>query len=166
MFYNYGQLRLQIMNQEPPIKNSEDGRCGFITRKGQPCRNWAMPRTDPPACRWHLKLDIKREESSPNPYFNLLMDREKAFITRQLENYDLTAEIVLVRIILGRLLDRFNGSGEALNMEDLDRLTRLIFSGARTLSLLVNQSQGSNRSSMAWLDKALVVFSRDYGLNL
>jgi hypothetical protein len=142
--------------------NTSKPRCSYRTRRNLDCRNFAAPGTEPPACRHH-RLPIPAQSFvAPAPYFAALTEEEKALWDDQGNQSGLGAEVALVRIVLGRLLNRLNDPTYALLPVDLGRLTNLIFAGARTVAQLVSRAGDEEGDIQPWLAQALDVLASDF----
>lgn len=163
---------------------SERTRCSRTTQRGTPCRNPAVPGSDPPVCRRHINRSSAAKTAGGTPasppdhepfgparpgfdpthlYLPHLTAGEIEALTDGRAG-DLRPELTLVRAVLRRLLAAFD-SPASETPDELRRLAALVFSGARTVAHLLAQS-GDDANTDAWLDSALDALSGDYALDL
>ncbi|MBP9502053.1 MAG: hypothetical protein KBF17_07840 [Candidatus Promineofilum sp.] len=137
--------------------------CSHRTRRGRPCRNPAAPGTRPPACRRH--------RGRPNPaqghfyFYNPTADESQALQTG-FPGPDLQPEIDLVRIVLRRLMGVLDDPTAELSVEETRRLAGVVFSGARTVALLIDRHTARAGEMRQWLAEALVVLGDERGIEL
>lgn len=169
-------------------------RCGALTRRNRPCRNAALPQSDPPRCARHR--DAPSQLSFPNlppqePAKQKSAPASRAHRTatadevvepapRYLPGFapqglgaleleglapDLQHELQEVRLVMYRLLRLWDDAEPPLPPEEARRLAALVFSGARTVAHLLNQQAGSG-DARGWLKGALDQVAAEYGIDL
>lgn len=154
-------------------------RCTHLTARGRPCRNPAMPETDPPACARHrgirkgaLPMTKKAEPAAVEPhppapaltpdpldtdhfYFPRPTAADQRVLEGTAELPDLRPEIDLVRVVLRRLLAYLDVTDGELTPEEVRRVSGLVFTGARTVALLVGKRATRPPGMEAWLQDVL-----------
>jgi len=173
---------------------STHARCGALTRRNRPCRNAALPQSNPPRCARHrgapsqlslLNLQPQeqaRQKSAPSGRAHRAAttgdDAEPAqqylrgFAPQGLDALeleglapDLQRELQGVRLVMYRLLRLWNDAEPPLSSEEARRLAALVFTGARTVAHLLNQQAGSG-DARGWLKGALDQMAAEYDLGL
>ena len=170
-------------------------RCQQVTRRGRPCRNPALPNSDPPRCaRHHSQPDdaVQRplpglvpdpgDQPPPKPVRAAnrhVPDTPEAHQPRlpgywawelaELEldglSADLRQEVQQVRVVILRLLRLWDNPAQPLAPEEARRLATLLFSGARTVAHLLNR-QTKEGDGQDWLAQVLDELGGKYGVNL
>lgn len=148
------------------MTNSRKKSCTYRTRKGEACRNPAIPGTNPPACWHHHQQSREFTKKKIDYYANGLSDEEHEIWLELAANPSLTEELALARVVLGRLMSRLNDPAYILLPEDLRRLAGLIFTGARTVAQLITQESGHGLDIQPWLVEALSEFSGEHEIEL
>lgn len=123
--------------------------CTGTTRRGTPCRNQALPDSQPPRCRLHLLDQPGLVAASPAA-----------------DSRDLSAELLLVRDVLGRLADRLDDPTYTLLPDDLRTLATLIYSGVRTVAYLLARQPEAANDLQTWLNRALDTLAADLSADL
>jgi hypothetical protein len=170
-------------------------RCAHLTARGRPCRNPAMPGTDPPACATHrgIRNDELRMTNEEGPaavqphllglepaadplhndplntdhfYFPRPTAADQRVIEGTAEPPDLRPEIDLVRVVLRRLLAYLDETAGELSPEEVRRVSGLVFTGARTVALLVGKRPTRPPDMEAWLQDVLREMGEKYGQEL
>ncbi len=124
--------------------------CTGVTRRGTPCRNPALPRTQPPRCRHHAGCTNTGTATAP----------------AVAEPRNLTAELRLVRDVLSRLADRLDDPTYTLLPDEMRSLATLIFSGVRTVAYLIARQDDTAADLQTWLDQALDTLSGELSTDL
>ncbi len=162
---------------------SDKQPCSHLTRRGQPCRNPAAPGSDPPTCARHrdrpapqatqpaLPLSLPAAPSpQPARPVHLYLPAPTADTLRALEADalagDLQPEIDLVRVVLRRLLAYLHESADDMPPDELRRVSGLLFTGARTVALLLGKRPTHSTDLTDWLAAALKEMSDQYGREL
>jgi len=121
-------------------------RCSATTRRGGPCRRWAIRDSDPPLCAAHAGQGApgagpSQDETNVSPgfYVPALLPQELDHSLRQ-SNLTLDEEISLARICLLRVAEALKANGK-LTPEQRIRLAALIFRGASTIARLLRDQQ-------------------------
>ncbi|HRO91317.1 MAG TPA: hypothetical protein PLC06_12520 [Promineifilum sp.] len=106
--------------------------------------------------------------SSPPPGDHLYFPRPTAAEQRVLaataDEPDLLPEVELVRLVLRRLLAHLDESAGELPVEEVRRLAALLFTGARTVALLLGKRAPARPETEAWLAEALREMMEDQEL--
>lgn len=174
---------------------SNRARCQQVTRRGRPCRNSALPDSDPPRCACHrgradaavqLPLPGLRpdpcDQPAPQPAPAVQHPAPDAPEAHQphLPGYwawelaeleldglspDLRQEVQMVRVVILRLLRLWDNPAQPLPPEEARRLATLIFSGARTVAHLLAR-QTKEADGQDWLATALDELGEKYGIKL
>lgn len=169
--------------------------CQQVTRRGRPCRNPALPDSDPPRCARHrsqpddavqyplpgLVLDpgdqpapqpvraAKRHVPDMSETHQPRLPGYWAWELAELEldglSSDLRQEIQQVRVTILRLLRLWDNPAQPLTSEETRRLATLIFSGARTVAHLLSR-QTEETDATEWLAQALATMGSKYDLDL
>ncbi len=169
-------------------------RCEALTRRNRPCRNAALPQSDPPRCIRHRGAPSQlpfpnlppqepaRQKSAPAGRTHRAATADEAVEPAQrclpgfapqgldaleLEGLapDLQRELQEVRLVMYRLLRLWDDAEPPLPPEEARRLAALVFSGARTVAHLLNQQAGSG-DARGWLKGALDQVAAEYGIDL
>ncbi|MBP6786283.1 MAG: hypothetical protein KA170_01740 [Candidatus Promineofilum sp.] len=158
--------------------------CSHLTRRGRPCRNPAVAGSDPPACAGHLGRPAPQASQPALPLFpatvpapprtrpggHFYLPGPTADALRALEADtpagDLQPEIDLVRVVLRELLAYLHETGEDLPPDELRRVSGLLFTGARTVALLLGKRPARSSDMDEWMIAALKEMSEQYGREL
>lgn len=174
-------------------------RCTYLTRRGRPCRNPAMPGIEPPVCAVHRRIGhdesgIRNEEATPGGrrylpglapsqfadplttdplitgspppthlYFPRPTAAEMSVLAATAGDPDLRSEIGLARVVLLRLMAHLQ---EELPPEELRRVAGLIFTGARTVAMLLGKRPARPDDTQQWLAAALAEMGEMVGREL
>lgn len=143
-------------------------RCTQLTRRGTYCRRTAIPGSDPPACHYHARAITRPDGQATvgGPANSLFSTGELMALEQSDEVGDLRPEIEMVRGVLRRLLRWFGDAESEVSPEEARRLSSLIFTGARTVALLLSRQPDQADDLQQWLNKALDALSDEYGLEL
>ena len=204
---------------------SEKPRCSHPTTRGRPCRNPAVPGSEPPACGKHGGITNQEGETndegatngrqmvlpgmetvdrpqttddrppatnhsplptdplptdpplprSPSPlppfspshlYFPRPTAAEQRVLAATAEELDLQPEVELVRLVLRRLLAHLDESAGELPPEETRRVAALLFTGARTIALLLGKRPPARPEMEEWMEKALREMKDNYELRI
>lgn len=164
-------------------------RCTYLTRRSRPCRNPAMPGTEPPSCAVHRKIrheetplnqmylpglapspadePLTRDPGSPGHlYFPRPTAADRSVLAATATELDLRPEIDLARVVLRRLMAHLEESGGELPPEELRRVAGLVFTGARTVAMLLGKRTARPEDAQQWLAAALAEMGEMYGREL
>lgn len=189
-------------------------RCSHLTTRGRPCRNFAAPGTEPPACARHRRITngelrmaneeapacgqpylpgLERSWQLPLPdrrppaaalhpldtdllttdplttdhvYFPRPTAADQRVIAATAEEPDLRPEVELVRVVLRRLLAHLDETAGELPPEEVRRVAGLLFSGARTVALLLGKRPLNPVETEAWMVEALRLMGEAVGREL
>jgi hypothetical protein len=138
--------------------------CTALTRRGAPCRSAARPGTEPPRCGRHLTTGSQAR--STQPFYRIALTTDEVADLERAGATSAADEVLLVRVVLRRLLQRLNDPTYTVLPEDLRGLAGLIFAGARTVMQLLAQ-QAAGRSDLDdWLNQALDVVAAELSTEL
>ena len=157
--------------------------CSHLTQRGRPCRNSAVPGSDPPVCVRHRDRPAPQATQPALPIFpaavappqparpaHLYLPTPTADALRALEADapagDLQPEIDLVRVVLRRLLAYLNESAGDMPPDELRRVSGLLFTGARTVALLLGKRPARSTDLADWMAAALKEMGDRYGREL
>ncbi len=157
--------------------------CSHLTQRGRPCRNPAVPGSDPPVCVRHRDRPAPQATQPALPIFpaavappqparpaHLYLPTPTADALRALEADapagDLQPEIDLVRVVLRRLLAYLNESAGDMPPDELRRVSGLLFTGARTVALLLGKRPARSTDLADWMAAALKEMGDRYGREL
>ncbi|MCB8934770.1 MAG: hypothetical protein H6663_04830 [Candidatus Promineofilum sp.] len=157
--------------------------CSYLTRRGRPCRNPAAPGSNPPACPRHRDRPAPQARQPALPLYapaaplparpratHFYLPAPAADALRALEADapagDLQSEIDLVRTVLRQLLAYLNESAGDMPPDELRRVSGLLFTGARTVALLLGKRPARPDDLADWMVAALKEMSDQYGREL
>lgn len=168
-------------------------RCTYLTRRGRPCRNPAMPGTEPSSCAVHRKIRPEETPSqmylpglAPSPadellngasrnsgpqspghlYFPRPTAADQSVLAATATELDLRPEIDLARVVLRRLMAHLEESGGELSPEELRRVAGLVFTGARTVAMLLGKRPARPEDAQQWMVAALAEMGEMVGREL
>ena len=139
------------------------------------CREWR--RYDaPPVARQTTKCEmLPPPPFPPSPllpstlpgdhlYFPRPTAAEQRVLAATADEPDLLPEVELVRLVLRRLLAHLDESAGELPVEEVRRVAALLFTGARTVALLLGKRAPARPETEAWLVEALREMREDQEL--
>ena len=88
-------------------------------------------------------------------YFPRPTAAEQRVLAATADEPDLLPEVELVRLVLRRLLAHLDESAGELPVEEVRRVAALLFTGARTVALLLGKRAPARPETEAWLAEAL-----------
>lgn len=161
----------KIRKYESGIRNEEAAEQlalpGMEEVRRDPCRatNDEMRDAPPPP---FPPAPLPPFSSSPPPGDHLYFPRPTAAEQRVLaataDEPDLLPEVELVRLVLRRLLTHLDESAGELPVEEVRRVAALLFTGARTVALLLGKRAPTRPETEAWLAEALREMREDQEL--
>lgn len=170
-------------------------RCEQTTRRGRPCRNPALPDSEPPRCARHrgqpdaaeqrhlpgllpdlddqpairsvpvAKRPAPEAPDAHQPHLPGYWAWELAELELDGLSPDLRQEVQMVRVVILRLLRLWDNPAQPLAPEEARRLATLIFSGARTVAHLLARPV-KETDGQDWLATALDELGEKYGVKL
>jgi len=136
-------------------------RCSQVTRRGRPCRNPALPGSNPPACRRHARLDLARASQARLGFYDAYLSADELeALDREGRTTGVESEVTLVRVMLRRLLARY----DACDDDAARKLASLVFTGTRTLALLLRGRTNDESGFNEWLNRLLDDFGDEIGV--
>jgi hypothetical protein len=125
----------------------ESHKCSYTTRAGAPCRSWAIPGTDPPACSAHAGRNVGAGAPPGNQnrrthgfYAVALTRQELADLVAYAGDTTLDGEIACARVALRRVLNLLLSAGpegSTLSPQEYGRLVALSLQATRTVARLL-----------------------------
>lgn len=143
--------------------------CQALTRRGRPCRNAALPHSDPPRCARHAVPPAPVAVVEPvatQPRLPGMSDEELDALEEECAAPGVERELQVVRLVLRRLFRLMNDPEQPPTPEEARRLAAVVFSGTRTVAYLLNQRAGAGAGGQEWLKRALEALAVDYDLDL
>jgi hypothetical protein len=126
-------------------------KCSHTTTQGKPCRAWAMPGTDPPACSAHAGRNVGAGAPAGNVnrrahgfYSPALTEEELADLVAAADDLTLDDEIACARVLLRRIMRSLDINPDPetpLSIDDLHKLTSLALQAARTIARLLRDKR-------------------------
>ena len=145
-------------------------RCTRLTKKGEPCRGWAVRGTDPPTCTSHLHVEpigggsdrgaaprvwlgaqgralaaARSPEAARGSeqgfYTPTLSAEELADLVLYAADLTLADEIACTRVAVRRTLEFLGQERGSLSESAYLRAAGLVFQGARTIARLLRDQQ-------------------------
>ena len=162
-------------------------RCAHPTTRGRPCRNPALPGTEPPVCALHRRMGsdgradsrppttahcpLPTDPLAPDPspahlYFPRPAAADLGVLAASAGDPDLRPEIDLARVVLRRLMTYLEESAGELPPEELRRVAGLVFTGARTVAMLLGKRPARPDDAQQWLAAALTEMGEQHGWEL
>ncbi len=141
-------------------------RCAHPTTRGRPCRNPALPGTEPPVCALHRRMDGDEPGRAAHLYFPRPAAADLGVLAATAGDPDLRPEIELARVVLRRLMAHLEESAGELPPEELRRVAGLVFTGARTVAMLLGKRPARPDDAQQWLAAALAEMGERYGWEL
>lgn len=116
-------------------------KCSHLTKKGNPCRAWAITGSDPPACSAHSRANRGAGAPAGNQnridhgfYGRVYSLEEIADLVAHAVDESLDDEIAAVRVAIRRVFEQLEHD---LVAEEYAKLAALIFTGANTVARLL-----------------------------
>jgi len=158
------------------VSQSPSRRCSHITRKGQPCRAWAMHGTDPPVCSVHAGLagapPGNQYGRTHGFYSTVLEPDELADLVVYADDLSLDDEIAAARVGLRRVLSALTAAKDdgPASRQAYGHLAGLVFEGARTVARLLRDQRAISGDAAGGLSgaiaQALDELSVEWGIEL
>ena len=146
-------------------------RCQALTRRGRPCRNTALPHSDPPRCARHAGRAASGgpvaagEPLATQPRLPHMSDEELDALEDDAVP-SVERELHVVRQVLQRLVKLMDDPEQPPTPEEARRLAAVVFSGTRTVAYLLNQRAAAGDGAQEWLKRTLDALAVDYDLDL
>ena len=115
---------------------------------------------------WKLDTDLLDTDPLAHVYFPRPTAAEQRVLDATAEEPDLRPEVEMVRVVLRRLLIHLDESAGDLPPEEVRRVAGLLFTGARTVALLLGKRPLNPVETEAWMVEALRLMGEVYGREL
>ncbi len=122
-----------------------------------------LPGLEPPG---RSPTDPQTADPQTHFYFPRPTSAEQRVLAATAEAPDLRPEVELVRVVLRQLLVYLNESAGELPPEEVRRVAGLLFTGARTVALLLGKRPLPAAETEAWMADALRLMGDQYGRDL
>lgn len=149
----------KIRKYESGIRNEEAAEQlalpGMEEVRRAPCRATNDEMRDAPPPPFPPSPLLPSTPPGDHLYFPRPTAAEQRVLAATADEPDLLPEVELVRLVLRRLLAHLDESAGELPVEEVRRVAALLFTGARTVALLLGKRAPTRPETEAWLVEAL-----------